>query len=63
MKLTHRLISLRHFLIAGTLAATTLSTPALAAKDVVLAVNSTFTTLDPYDANDTLSMAVAKSFY
>ncbi len=37
--------------------------PALAAKDVVIAVASTFTTTDPYDANDTLSQAVAKSFY
>src|SRR6266496_1119353 len=37
--------------------------PALAAKDVVLAVASTFTTTDPYDANDTLSQAMAKSFY
>ena len=37
--------------------------PAVAAKDVVVAVGSNFTTLDPYDANDTLSQAVAKSFY
>ncbi|MES2938991.1 MAG: glutathione ABC transporter substrate-binding protein GsiB [Pseudomonadota bacterium] len=37
--------------------------PAWAAKDVVAAVASTFTTMDPYDANDTLSQAVAKSFY
>ena len=37
--------------------------PAFAAKDVVVAVGSNFTTLDPYDANDTLSRAVAKSFY
>jgi glutathione transport system substrate-binding protein len=36
---------------------------ALAAKDVVFAVASTFTTTDPYDANDTLSQAMAKSFY
>jgi glutathione transport system substrate-binding protein len=28
-----------------------------------MAVASTFTTMDPYDANDTLSLAVAKSFY
>ncbi|GLU31869.1 glutathione ABC transporter substrate-binding protein GsiB [Trinickia caryophylli] len=34
-----------------------------AAQQAVMAVASTFTTLDPYDANDTLSMAVAKSFY
>src|SRR3954467_11634694 len=46
-------------LVAGALA----STPALAAKDVVFAVASTFTTTDPYDANDTLSQAMAKSFY
>ena len=37
--------------------------PAWAAKDAVIAVASNFTTLDPYDANDTLSQAVAKSFY
>ncbi|XNM77879.1 hypothetical protein ACLK19_05705 [Escherichia coli] len=36
---------------------------AFAAKDVVVAVGSNFTTLDLYDANDTLSQAVAKSFY
>jgi glutathione transport system substrate-binding protein len=41
----------------------TLATPAFAAKDVVVAVASTFTTMDPYDANDTLSQAVVKSFY
>src|SRR5206468_2788110 len=40
-----------------------LITPAEAAKDVVFAVASTFTTTDPYDANDTLSQAMAKSFY
>jgi glutathione transport system substrate-binding protein len=39
------------------------ATPAMAAKDVVFAVASTFTTTDPYDANDTLSQAMAKSFY
>src|SRR5215831_15995053 len=37
--------------------------PSLASKDVVFAVASTFTTTDPYDANDTLSQAMAKSFY
>jgi glutathione transport system substrate-binding protein len=41
----------------------TLASPAFAAKDVVAAVASTFTTMDPYDANDTLSQAVVKSFY
>lgn len=39
------------------------SAPAWAAKDAVIAVASNFTTLDPYDANDTLSQTVAKSFY
>ncbi|KIG03497.1 glutathione ABC transporter substrate-binding protein GsiB [Caballeronia concitans] len=34
-----------------------------AQSTAVMAVASTFTTLDPYDANDTLSQAVAKSFY
>jgi glutathione transport system substrate-binding protein len=37
--------------------------PALAAKDVVIAVTLNFSTTDPYDANDTLSQAMAKSFY
>lgn len=40
-----------------------LAVSAHAAKDVVVAVQSNFTTTDPYDANDTLSQAVAKSFY
>ncbi|XTZ37114.1 glutathione ABC transporter substrate-binding protein GsiB [Salmonella enterica] len=40
-----------------------ITAPAFAAKEVVVAVGSNFTTLDPYDANDTLSQAVAKSFY
>ncbi|MBS0319095.1 MAG: glutathione ABC transporter substrate-binding protein GsiB [Proteobacteria bacterium] len=48
---------------AATLVTASLPLPALAAKDVVFAVASTFTTTDPYDANDTLSQAMAKSFY
>ena len=63
MKSLNLLPSFRRLLVAGSLAAAFLSAPAFATKDVVLAVNSTFTTLDPYDANDTLSLAVAKSFY
>ncbi|WP_431223059.1 glutathione ABC transporter substrate-binding protein GsiB [Serratia sp. L9] len=51
----------RHVLATVLLAAAT--GPAWAAKDAVIAVASNFTTLDPYDANDTLSQAVAKSFY
>lgn len=41
-----------------------ISHPAFAVgNEPVMAVASTFTTMDPYDANDTLSLAVAKSFY
>jgi len=49
--------------IAFALAAAFAAMPAHAAKDVTFAVASTFTTTDPYDANDTLSQAMAKSFY
>ena len=53
-----------HPLAVGALfAAAFAAGPALAAKDVTFAVASTFTTTDPYDANDTLSQAMAKSFY
>lgn len=45
------------------LASAVSAAPAFAAKDVVVAVQSNFTTMDPYDANDTLSQAVVKSFY
>ncbi|MEO8740444.1 MAG: glutathione ABC transporter substrate-binding protein GsiB [Casimicrobiaceae bacterium] len=51
-------------LLVGALALLALAgAPAYAAKDVVFAVASQFTTTDPYDANDTLSQAMAKSFY
>lgn len=53
----------RKWLLALGVASALATAPALAAKDVVVAVGSNFTTLDPYDANDTLSQAVAKSFY
>ena len=49
--------------LVAALALAGLATSAQAAKNVVVAVASTFTSLDPYDANDTLSQAVAKSFY
>lgn len=46
------------------LAAASGATVAQAAPQrAVMAVDSTFSTLDPYDANDTLSQAVSKSFY
>lgn len=51
----------RNALVAILLAG--VSAPVWADKDVVIAVASNFTTLDPYNANDTLSQAVAKSFY
>jgi len=49
--------------VAAALAVTGAAFSAHAAKDITIAVASTFTTTDPYDANDTLSQAVAKSFY
>lgn len=43
----------RKWWLALSIAAALASAPAFAAKDVVVAVGSNFTTLDPYDANDT----------
>src|SRR5437764_2586624 len=54
---------LRSMPLAALALAALTNAPAFAAKDVVFAVASTFTTTDPYDANDTLSQAMAKSFY
>ncbi|GAA0471428.1 MULTISPECIES: glutathione ABC transporter substrate-binding protein GsiB [Tatumella] len=48
---------------AGLIGSSAVAMPAFAAKDIVVAVLSGFTTMDPYDANDTLSQSVAKSFY
>lgn len=45
----------RPWLLAASVTAALAASPAFAAKDVVVAVASNFTTLDPYDANDTLS--------
>jgi glutathione transport system substrate-binding protein len=53
----------RSLFVLALTAAVLAAAPAFAAKDVVFAVASTFTTTDPYDANDTLSQAMAKSFY
>ena len=53
----------RKLLLTAGLLGSIVALPAWAAKDVTIAVASNFTTLDPYDANDTLSQAVAKSFY
>jgi len=54
----HSLVAAAAALLAGTAAVS-----AHAAKDVVVAIQYNLTTTDPYDANDTLSQAVAKSFY
>ncbi|WP_321793076.1 glutathione ABC transporter substrate-binding protein GsiB [Caballeronia sp. J97] len=56
---------LRAMLAASAFATLTVLAPAAAhaQSTAVMAVASTFTTMDPYDANDTLSQAVAKSFY
>ena len=50
----------RSGLVALGIATALMASCAFAAKEVVVAVGSNFTTLDPYDANDTLSQAVAK---
>ncbi len=55
--------AMRKGLLAAGVMSAMAALPAWAAKDAVIAVGSNFTTLDPYDANDTLSQAVAKSFY
>jgi glutathione transport system substrate-binding protein len=56
-------VLLRSLLVPALALAVGAAGPAFASKDVVFAVASTFTTTDPYDANDTLSQAMAKSFY
>ncbi|WP_080765696.1 glutathione ABC transporter substrate-binding protein GsiB [Pectobacterium brasiliense] len=53
----------RSWLVAAGVTAAMAASPVWAAKDAVIAVGSTFTSLDPYDANDSLSQTVAKSFY
>ncbi|MCO8590684.1 glutathione ABC transporter substrate-binding protein GsiB [Burkholderia multivorans] len=54
----------RALLAAGASAfALTAALPAFAQQTAVIAVDQTFTTMDPYDANDTVSQAAAKSFY
>ncbi|RAC08288.1 glutathione ABC transporter substrate-binding protein GsiB, partial [Burkholderia multivorans] len=54
----------RALLAAGaSVFALTAALPAFAQQTAVIAVDQTFTTMDPYDANDTVSQAAAKSFY
>jgi glutathione transport system substrate-binding protein len=57
-----RPFALRSMIVAGAFAMLA-SSAAFAQTTAVMAVASTFTTMDPYDANDTLSQAVVKSFY
>lgn len=45
----------RSGLVALGIATALMASCAFAAKDVVVAVGSNFTTLDPYDANDVIS--------
>ena len=64
-KSTPRSASLLRWLAVGA-AGTALqfaAAQAWALKTVTFAVETTFTTMDPYDANDSMSLAVAKSFY
>lgn len=51
----------RRWLLAASVTAALAAAPAFAAKDVVVAVGSNFTTLDPYDANDTLSQEIGRA--
>lgn len=55
--------SAQKWLVAVSVLSSVAVLPTWAAKDAVIAVGSTFTTLDPYNANDSLSQSVAKSFY
>ncbi len=52
-----------HWIMALGLLSSALALPVMAGGNIVVAVASNFTTLDPYDANDSLSQSVAKSFY
>lgn len=61
--MTQTKTGLRNAILMVAIAGGLVSGSAWAAKDVTIAVGSNFTSLDPYDANDTLSQAVAKSFY
>jgi glutathione transport system substrate-binding protein len=54
---------LRALLTCSIVALSAVCAQRVLAAEPVMAVASTFTTLDPYDANDTLSQAVCKSFY
>ncbi len=59
MKTMHA--SLLAFAVAGIL--TSGASSALMAKEITVGIASTFTTMDPYDAGDTLSQTAAKSMY
>ncbi len=60
MKFLRRKISIIAAMVAGGI----LTAPmAMAAKDVTIAVEITFDSLDPYNTNSTLSQAVGKGYY
>ena len=59
MKIATTSLAICAVFVAGTF----LNTGSAAAAELTVAVASTFTTMDPYDAGDTLSQSVAKSFY
>ena len=60
---------MKHYRIKSTIVALSLAgglfagAPALAAKDVTIAVEIALDSLDPYNTNSTLSQAVGKSYY
>src|SRR5215210_2699256 len=53
------MFSFRNFMVAGALLLS-VSTPALAAKDLVVGVPDNLTGLDPHNINDTLSQSASR---
>ena len=53
----------RMLMLTGALAGAFAVSTGAAAKEITVALASTFTTMDPYDAGDTLSQNSAKSMY
>ena len=53
----------RMLMLTGALAGAFAVSTGASAKEITVALASTFTTMDPYDAGDTLSQNSAKSMY
>ena len=53
----------RRWLVAAGVTAAMAASPVCAAKDAVIAVGSTFTSRDPFDAHVSLSPTVAQSLH